>query len=234
MLQELSHALGMPYIRYEINGPCFENVPEIQGKYYGQAILSKHPIENYKAIEIHEPDIVDPSTFSDQTIDDGTEPHRKFVQKALINHDGALINFVNLHSIPFHLFIKNGSPLSINDPDLDKWRQRLNDIIRPNNNSPVILAGDFNNADCSIKELLPDLFEGNSLSNCIDFSSTPASVVFDRAKEQTSNQLVNTSAQSYQDTQVDYLLSSPSLRTSNKKVLVTPSDHPALFAQFII
>lgn len=227
-LDELSKNFNLPHIKYQINGPCYDDIDEIKGRYYGQAILSRFPILNYKIHEIPVPDIVNHESFIFGTAQRNKMPHIKYVQDVDLDVHGDVLKIYNVHSIPFHWFTHNGKRLSINDPKLKQWHEGFKAIFDIPNNQKTIIMGDFNILNMAIEDFLPELFQNEKIVNQVSFSDIEKTINFDRSKHPHASKLI------YEDNQVDYLLNSPNLKLQNAQLMITPSDHPALYASLVL
>ena len=132
----------------------------VEGKYYGNAIVSKFPFKEYETFKLPNPgfEIDNP---------DGSHwfLHDKTVQSATVEISGASVRVYNLHYFPFHRFQHN-----LNEPALKPIREGLIERLRLQDDTPTILAGDFNNGDDHLHAAYPELFTGDKLVDAVQFS----------------------------------------------------------------
>ncbi len=217
--QNLSEQLGLKYFETHIVEDCW--IENLKGLKYGLSFLSKFPIVSYDIVKFPNPNLTykqaDGSLF---------KTHDKYAQLIKIKlPNGVVISSVNLHSFPFHRFNE-----SISSPNLTEWRQNFERSLNITNKN-FLLAGDFNNKNFGIQELLPNSFSEGLIYNAINFQEAAFEVSFVRPN-QIDGKTINGPEKKYASpsNQIDYLLLSPDLSVIERRVIITESDHPLLFS----
>jgi endonuclease/exonuclease/phosphatase family metal-dependent hydrolase len=118
-----------------------------EGKYYGMTIFSKHPIQEYKVVDLPCPYLEVTRPNGDQWI-----LHKKSAQKVTIDLNGQLVDLFNLHYYPFHHFNKR-----IDDEEFKNVREGLVKVLTVNNYRPKIITGDFNNKGIVFEKAFPEV-----------------------------------------------------------------------------
>jgi endonuclease/exonuclease/phosphatase family metal-dependent hydrolase len=200
-LNKFSDELELPYIKTYVN----EKSWLVEDKWYGTSILSKFPITSYETFNLPNPKL---------EIDhkDGTHwvMHDKGAQKVTIKVNDSNVTVYNLHYFPFHHFNRK-----INEPEFDKIRSQLVDLLLTSDN-PLIICGDFNNRGVEIETAFRELFALGSLSKAITFSKKD----FENNHEGA-------------DTQIDHILySNNKFELLESSVEANYSDHCGIFAKF--
>ena len=228
MINDFKKAFDLKHHISKVNGTCWHDIKNLNNQFYGQAVISRYPLENERYIFIEEPDFIKGGdNFSEKRVNHGSGKffHNKYLQGTeVLTHLGQF-QVVNLHGIPFHKFGKN--PYSqVRMTAVREWwgwfEKKLLKAIRTK--EKCIITGDFNNSGFSLTEVLPHLINDhgfkfftlkeNKLENTLPW------------RQLTKGERLYT-----ENTQMDFILLSPDLAFQNIKSIVTPSDHPALYAE---
>lgn len=198
VVKKMSSEYGLPYYQSLIGAKSWV----VEGKYYGQSLLSRYRFGSYEVIKLPNPDIqiVKPNGVL-------WVMHDKFVQKAVIEVSGRRINVFNVHGFPFHHFNR-----SVDEAEFAPIRQKMVEILLPDD-KPTIITGDFNNCNIEIAKAFPELFEnGRMLDAVIDEHGDGLGEMEGRG-------------------QLDHILISKHFKIIQAKVDVNYSDHPAMFLE---
>lgn len=228
MVNDFKKAFGLEHHISKVNGTCWYDIGNLNNQFYGQAVMSRYPLENERYIFIEEPEFMKGGRdFSEKRVKHGSGKffHDKYLQRTEILAEQGQFQVLNLHGIPFHKFGKNPYSQARLTAVREWWNgfetTLLEAIIA---SEKCIITGDFNNSGFSLTEVLPHLINDNGFQ-------------FFTLKE---NELENTVPQRRltkgetpytENTQMDFILLSPDLAFQKVKSIVTPSDHPALYVE---
>jgi endonuclease/exonuclease/phosphatase family metal-dependent hydrolase len=171
------------------------------GRYYGTAILSKYPIEDYEFFKLPN----NPRFEINKPNGDHWILHDYYAQFARLNINNKKLNLFNLHYFPVHHFNHK-----LSDPEMKPSREALVEYLESKGNSnPTVITGDFNNKNDKLDSVFPELFNLGGLKECIE----------------TETSIVDGAAQ------LDHILYSPaSLELKKGYAEKYLSDHYALIA----
>lgn len=177
----------------------------VSGKYYGNAIISKHTLSDYTTVVLPHPHLeVDRPDGAHWVL------HDKTVQRAEITVQGTRFRLFNLHFYAYFMFGRN-----MNELEFKPSRQAFIDQLQLNDGTPIILAGDFNNGDDSLRRSFPELFENDMLTDAITFD-----------KAQFDDRYVGAPYQ------LDHILySTGAFTVLDKTIIRDPSDHRGLYLE---
>lgn len=179
----------------------------VEGKYYGNVIISKFTVKDYSTQQLPNPKFeVDNPDGSHWYL------HDKTVQSATIEISGTPVRVFNLHYFPFHRFGHN-----MNEPELRPIRAALVRQLRLDEGIPTILAGDFNNGHDHLEVAYPELFEEGRLRDVVKFTST------DFVNYYPSHTF-----------QLDHILCTQHFTVGNTEVIHDNSDHRGLLADLTL
>lgn len=198
-LTDFSSAMTADY-----RGDATEQSWLVEGKYYGNAIISKFRLDDYQVMKL-------PNPRFEVNNPDGSHwvMHDKNVQSATILVDGISIRLFNLHYFPFHRFKHN-----MNEPELRPIRTAFIEQLRLEDKAPTILAGDFNNGHAHLDQAFPELFEDGRLKDAVQFETE------DFIDYYPSDEF-----------QLDHILYTPrEFCVVKAKVIHDPSDHRGIVA----
>ena len=180
----------------------------LEDKYYGNAIISKLPIKDYRALNLPHPHLE-----YDRPDGDHWVMHDNAVQSGIINLGGFDIKLFNLHYFPYFFFGRN-----MNEPEFAESRQAFIDHLRLADGIPTILTGDFNNGDADLETAYPELFMDDALTDAVKFD------------ESDFNERYVGGAY-----QLDHILyTSDKFKVINKQVITDHSDHKGLLVELSI
>jgi endonuclease/exonuclease/phosphatase family metal-dependent hydrolase len=180
----------------------------VEGKYYGNAIISKYALSNYQTLSLPHPHLeVDRPDGSHWVL------HDKTVQSAEVQVGGTTLRIFNLHYFAYFLFEHN-----MNEEQFKPSRTAFIEQLKLADGIPTILAGDFNNGDDHLEIAYPELFEGKALTD---------SVVFDEG--QFDERYIGGKYQ------LDHILySAGRFKVVDSAIIKDPSDHRGLYVEFSI
>ncbi len=177
----------------------------MEGKYYGTAIISKYPLDDYEVLKLQAPHI-------EADRPDGTHwiLHSKSVQAATVHLPGQDVRLFNLHYFPLHYFSR-----SLGEPEFEPTRRQLVEYIQASQSMPALVAGDFNNDDDDLPAAFPELFKDNFLADAIQFGHEEFDETYNGRH------------------QLDHVLYSPQgLVLTNAKIIRDKADHRGILAEF--
>ncbi len=199
MVRTIAMELDLTYVR------CFPQSPSHldTSKNLGVAILSKFPIVSYETFFLPNPKLeISKSDGSHWIMFD------KGAQKVTLDIEGDLVNVVNLHYFPFHHFGRK-----LNEKAFSDIRIALVNLLAPEDDTPTIVTGDFNNRGITLAEAFPELFLDNKFQEAM---------------------LAETTVVGLKD-QFDHILYTPGrLQIKHCETERNLSDHYALFAEMIL
>lgn len=164
----------------------------VEGKFYGNAIISKFRLEEYATLKLP-----NPRFEIDQPDGSRWILHDKTVQGATIHVEDVSIRLFNLHYFPFHRFNHN-----MNEPELRPIRTAFIEQLRLKERLPTILTGDFNNADDDLRYAYPELFENGTLADAVQFGSAQFDDYYNGSKSQIDHILYTSQHFSVKSSQV--------------------------------
>lgn len=220
LIDKLSSRLGYSYLYSYVSEKCF--YMPVEGKYYGQSIVSRYPLKNKKIAKLPNPELSYRQPDGEMWV-----THDKFVQSVDVYvTPKKSFQLFNIHSFPFHLFGR-----SLTESAFDQWKGELESFFRLNVESQKIIVGDFNNKEVTIEELMPDAFKSGVLSSIISYTGMEHLITYDRSKIVEAQGLVHPEQKYAKDTnQVDYMLVTSEIKSKKSYSIIGRSDHPALFA----
>ena len=228
MVEDFAKAYGLSYQTVKVNGTCWYDLGNLSNQFYGLASLGKWPLEHQEYIFIEEPEFTkNHRDFSEERVTHGSGKlfHDKYIQKASFETSGVRYKLLNLHSVPFHKFGTDPYGESQLAKVREWWKKfeqvLINAIGKPEN---CIITGDFNNSRLALDEVLPELlgemgFKTFTLDESQHINNMPARNLKSGEKPYTAQ------------TQMDFILVSPDLSFQETRSVITPSDHPALYAE---
>jgi endonuclease/exonuclease/phosphatase family metal-dependent hydrolase len=132
----------------------------VEGVYYGNAIISKYSLEDYRSLQLPNPGFeVDNPDGSHWVL------HDKTVQGATVRLDGTPVRIFNVHYFPFHRFKHN-----MNEPELRPIRTAFIKKLHLDDGAPTILTGDFNNGHAHLEAAYPELFGEGAFADAVKFA----------------------------------------------------------------
>ncbi|MBN2100610.1 endonuclease/exonuclease/phosphatase family protein [Candidatus Dojkabacteria bacterium] len=133
------------------------------GKHYGMAVLSRYPIEEYETFKLPNPNFETIRPNGDHWV-----LHDKYAQYLRLNINGQDLNLFTLHYFPVHHFKK-----SIQSKEMKPYRKALSEYFTSKGfDTPTVIVGDFNDKGAKLKDVFPELFEGNILKEAIEVETT--------------------------------------------------------------
>jgi endonuclease/exonuclease/phosphatase family metal-dependent hydrolase len=154
-LQSFAQAMGAVSCQADVH----EKSWLVEGKYSGNAILSRFELSDYHVIKLPNPRLeVDRPDGQHWVL------HDKSAQSATVHVDGQAISLINLHYFPFFLFRRK-----LNDAELAPSRAALVELLHLGSGVPAIVAGDFNNNDDELEVAFPEFFQGGGLETAVRF-----------------------------------------------------------------
>jgi endonuclease/exonuclease/phosphatase family metal-dependent hydrolase len=131
----------------------------VEGKYYGNAIISKYRLTDYQIFKLPNPRLeVDRPDGQHWLLRD------KSVQSAVVSIHGRPIRLFNLHYYPIHHFYRN-----ISEPEFIPIRRAFIEQLHLDDTMPKLLTGDFNNNDEELELAFPELFADGALEIAVRF-----------------------------------------------------------------
>lgn len=154
-LTEFSKQLG----NFDFQADVHEKSWLIEGMYYGNAILSRYRLQDYRTLKLPNPRFeIDNPDGSHWVL------HDKTVQGATISVGALPIHVFNLHYFAFHRFKHDMS-----EPELRPSRTAFVNQLRLADGHATIVTGDFNNGNNELEVAYPELFEDNLLTDAVKF-----------------------------------------------------------------
>ena len=172
----------------------------VEGKFYGNAILTRFDIVDYEAILLKNPNIEFTFPNGEHRI-----THDKTIQKATIKiNEKDNIRLFNTHYFPISWFGRR-----FDDPEFAPIHDFFAKTITPTDNLPTIAAGDFNNSKIEIEQVFPKLFSAKKFVDSVKFTT-----------KDFKNYL--------SETQLDHILLTPQFNVVHSEIIKIPSDHHAI------
>lgn len=196
-VENFSQQLNLPYFSNCVNDKAWLK----KKGFYGMTVLTKFPIKQEEFFKL-------PNAKLEVDRQDGSHwiMHDKVAQKVVLEVNDQEVNIFNLQFFPFHHF---GRELS--EVDFSPIRNALVDILRLNEQEPILVVGDFNNKDINLDKAFPEIFTEGKMKEAV---------------------IANTTYAGYND-QVDHILYTPKFfKLESGYVEKNYSDHWAVVARF--